>query len=370
MSDRVRHLVSAACFGAAMGLLLYWLAVMGISRLGPQTAALQIGSLVLVIIARQIVKPIRNRGWPYGFIALGMFVGASFGFGFAKGMIAADAEDHLSLRELPGFTISLPDGGVTQKLAYGNGHVEIENTGGTGDNLQVQWEPGRLFQDHDVQVLATALAHSADVTFDAPEHGTTAHGDPLIKLRAHLQNGEMAMTWIECGARRVMVMTTGDSDVGGLHQRVVDSFTCHPDPETDAKVGALPWTVDLPASWEKRDAPPGRAHYVDKSTHSMLTIHGHSHPPDRNRVKSQMEPILKAAGISVTFGDWTDDRYPFQASSKGKQWTGFMMPITCNAAGVVVIALCVDPGEVDAVHELVVKAGHCATPAAPIQPMP
>jgi hypothetical protein len=348
--------------GTAIGLLVYWLAVMGVTWPGPQKTALQIAAIVLVVIARQIVKPIETKRWPYGLAAVALIVGAGFGFGVAKGAIATAANATLTARELPGFTVSLPDGNVTQNLAYLDGSFKIENLAGTGANLQVQWEPGKMFEDDELTMLSAAITHAVEATLDgAPQRGTTAHGNKSVVLRAHGDKGDLVVTVIECGARRVTVMTVGASDTGTLHQRVVDSFVCHPDPKSDAEIGALPWTIDLPASWQKVQAPAGQAHYLDTSNGSMLVIRGLSEAPDRNGLKALIEPVMAAAGMTVTLGAWSDDRFPMTATLQGQTMTGFVMPVTCKAGGALVMALATDEGQLDVVHDLVTKAGHCAT---------
>ncbi|MBV8757537.1 MAG: hypothetical protein JO257_09690 [Deltaproteobacteria bacterium] len=260
----------------------------------------------------------------------------------------------IATRELPGFSIALPAGKpALEQLDYSQGAVQLDAVAGTGNVVRVAWEPGRLFDDSEIMMIANGLGSKSSAK---PEHGTGPHGVPTISLTVDTDKGPIRLVVTTCGARRIMIMA---SESESLARRMADSLACHPDAAKEASVDTVPWFVQLPAGWYSMPAPKGQLALTDGN--NAVLARPIEHIKDRAEVPTLLEKLMGAAGMPMKVDAWNGTRYPLHATLEGKPYVGWAMPVDCGALTVLLMGFAADDAAADHLAT-VVAAGHCLAP--------
>jgi hypothetical protein len=363
MSDRVRYLGFAGFLGAGISLFVYRAAVMGLVWDGSAKHVLDIAALGLALVAGQLLRSIpKPRQYPW----LLMIVAAGVGFGVAFGIcfqaIPGLDQAQLTTRALPGFSIGLPSGTEGKSnLTYSEGAVQINEVIHTGNVVRVGWEPGRMFDDSEVEMIAKGLGSKGHSSF---EHGTGPHGKPTVAVTVETDKGPIRVIITTCGARRIMIMA---SESAKLAARMLATLTCHPDAAQETGVDTVPWTTQLPAGWFSTTAIKGQLALTDGN--NVLLARTVESMPDRAGTPKLLQTLMNAAGVDMTVDAWADDRYPVHATIEGKQYGGFAMPIDCGARTVLLLGFARDDATTEQIATFA-KQGRCLAAGETPPPWP
>ena len=260
----------------------------------------------------------------------------------------------IATRELPGFSIALPAGKPAfQSLDYSQGAVQLNEVEGTGNVVRVAWEPGRLFDDSEITMIAKGLGSTSAAK---PEHGTGPQGVPTVSLTVDTDKGPIRLVVTPCGARRIMIMA---SESASLARRIGDSIACHPDAAKEASVDTVPWFVELPTGWYSTPAPKGQLALTDGN--SAVLARPIEPVKDRAELPTMLEKLMGAAGMPMTVDAWNGNRYPVHATLEGKPYVGWAILVDCGARTVLLLGLSADDATADQLAALVAK-GHCLAP--------
>jgi hypothetical protein len=271
----------------------------------------------------------------------------------------------LTTRELPGFSIGLPAGtDAKSNLTYSEGAVQINEVIGTGNVVRIGWEPGRMFDDSEVEMIAKSFGAKRHSAF---EHGTGPHGKPTIALTVDTDKGAIRMIVTACGSRRIMIMASESSE---LAARMLATLSCHPDASKETAVDTVPWTTQLPAGWFSTPAMQGQVALTDGN--DVMLARTVESMPDREGTPKLLQTLMNAAGVEMTVDAWADDRFPVHATIEGKAYVGFAMPINCQTRTVLVLGFATDAAAADQVAAIA-KHGRCLAdgetpPAWPTSP--
>ena len=168
------------------------------------------------------------------------------GIAIAVGCIACSHRDAdpLVTHELPGFTLGLPPGQLSQHPAsgYDLGRLDL----GAGDSdIFVEWLPAPE-PVGDPATFAEAVARAAvrvDDPAAAEREGHAIAPDTYVITAAMATT---TATMIRCGGRLISITTVVPPARTALHQRIVGSLVCKPDLARDKHLGATNIQVSLP----------------------------------------------------------------------------------------------------------------------------
>jgi len=248
----------AICAGLGLGLLVHRYAVLPFVVEGVIPKALVWIAFGLLLGARAayraglgtvtagIVTPAR--------VAIGLvaaLVGAGAGFVIAPPLGFAP----LRPRPLPGFDVSVPSSAsVDAKVeSYLRGHLTLEGPAGMAGALSVAWSAGALFNADDVQLTMQTFGAMRGAAYGAAIEAEVAVPEalPSRSWSAAVEEGQIWMTQVMCGARRVQITTAAARGAERLHRRVLGSLRCHPDPAADRSVGDIPVIFELGTGWSR-----------------------------------------------------------------------------------------------------------------------
>lgn len=351
MSDRVRYLGFAACLGAGIALLVYRFAVMGLVWDAPAKNVLQIASPVLIVVGAQLLRPIAKKRYPVLLMLVAAAAGFGVAFGICFGAIKSLDDAPLTTRALPGFSIGLPSGTTAREnLGYSEGAVQLDAVAGTGNVVRIGWEPGRLFDDSEVEMIAKGIGSMGHTPI---EHGKGPQGEPTVSLTIDTEKGPIRTIVTTCGGRRIMIMV---SESASLARRIADTVACHPDPAKESSVDRMPWMTTLPDGWFAAPAQKGQLALTDGD--SVLLARAIEKLPERAELPTLLQKLMAAAGVDMTIGAWTGDRFPVHATIEGKAYVGWAMPVDCKTSAVLLLGFGRDEAAADAIAAFAAK-GHC-----------
>jgi hypothetical protein len=370
-----RYLFAAsALWGVAFGLVAYrygvlpfvWASKMQLVVPGI-AAGTFMGGLQLI---RQRPRPTR-RSEPYPVMAMFGLFAAGFVLAFGIMYKAFPTLDRASLskRALPGFSIALPEGEkATEQLGYVTGNVTLKRAGdGTGVVI-VQWEPGTALSSEELRqmlpVFAKLITKNAGTTKLVAIRGPDRK--PLDTLLFDTDDVDLELTSMACGVRRIFVATASTSGLATLHQRIVSSFECHPDPAQESQSGelAFPLKLDLPG-WHLVSKDSEVTQIANDSASMILRpLAPIAHMPDLAEFISM---TFEQMGAHVTILEKQDNFIRVKLEDADSTATGWITLVRCPQAFALVMALVTDE---TAGAELYgrVKAARCLQPGeAPVQ---
>ncbi|HEY5922205.1 MAG TPA: hypothetical protein VIV11_11065, partial [Kofleriaceae bacterium] len=181
--------------------------------------------------------------------------------------------------------------------------------------------------------------------------------------------GKLTMSSLSCGTRNIMVATMGHHDeVATLHQRVVASFTCKPDPAQEpAATLHFPLVLDLPG-WYAEYHEADQIGITD-GENGHLTLR--TMPRTLNVDLAQVvKPMFEAAGAqNVEVGVMRDGRIPIKVAVDGETALGWVKHVKCPTTDAFVIAIASDDATADLLHQRVSEA-RCIAKGEPPQQWP
>jgi hypothetical protein len=214
----------------------------------------------------------------------------------------------------------------------------------------------------DLMVKALGVKGSASVT-TMPGPG----GKPADTIAFGGEDGSMLMSQLGCGVRQVLVATVGVRMPRRLHERILASFECRPDPaqEGSAKL-TVPLVLDLPG-WHLAAREPDLVQITDGAT-AQLTMR--PLPPGlKIDLEMMIEPIFKAAGVQGRVTKRDGDRISITMSDGSDSLDGWVRLVPCPTGTTMVLALAADQATLDRIYERVGGA-RCLRPGEKPQEWP
>ncbi len=353
MSNRAAYALAFACWGAAVGVAIYRVAILGLTAMG-DGYGFPVAVVALAVLGRLAVRNQDRPSIPPLIIA--GFAGLGLGLAGSYVVVPPLGSSRLSTHQFPGFTLDLPSGDIhSEDRGYPTGKLELAINGATTVAM-VQWEPGGAFTDGELETIAIGIGAAAGGT--KPGAVTAVDGVPTVEVSTDKGLFEVSME--KCGVRHIAIATGGGGDgVDKLHRRIVASFHCHPDASKEASAAALafPLVLDVPG-WHTIATEPDQTQITDGSSSLLLQ----QAVPDLDRdVVSFIATLAKAKGIDMTVGAATHGRAPMTLKNGGDSVTGFVQLVPCPTATAVVIAMVPDAKATPAI-EAIIDNGRCLKP--------
>jgi hypothetical protein len=370
MSGRVAILVPALLWGLALGLVAYRFGVLPFilaSRLTWLVPGLSVGLFMGGLqLFRQRPKRTR-RSEPFPLMPMLGVGGAGFAVSFGIMYVAFPSLSRtpLTKRALPGFSLALPAGDSTEQLGYPTGNVMLKRVGDGTGVVMVQWEPGGAMTADELQMIAPIAAKAI-----TKEHGTAKvisivgpGKKPLETIVFDTDTLDMELSMLACGVRHVLIASAADTDLALLHQRIVSSFECKPDPAQEATAHELPFplALELPG-WhlvardeEVTQISSDSASLVLRTLPATLTM------PD---LASFIGPAFEQSGAHVTIVEKHDELIKVRLDEGSESGAGWVGLFHCPTG----IALVLGLSNTDAIAMEVynrVKATRCLKPGEP-----
>lgn len=361
-------------WGVAFGLVAYRYGVLPFiwaSKLQFIVPGLAAGSFMGGLqLFRQRPRPTR-RSEPYPVMAMfGLFaVGFALAFGIMYKAFPTLDRTVLTKRALPGFSIALPSGEkVAEEVAYPTGKVMLKNVGDMRAVVIVQWEPGPMLSSDELRMIVPLFEKFMTNGPGATKLISIRGPDrkPLDTLLHDTDDVDLELTSMPCGVRHVFIATAASSGLATLHQRIVNSFECHPDASQESQSAelAFPLKLDLPG-WHvvsKDDEVTQISN--DSASLALRTIAPVAHVPD---LADFISATFEQMGAHVTILEKQDNFIRVKLQDADSTATGWIALIRCPQAFALVMALV---GDEVAGTELYarVKAARCLQPGeAPVQ---
>jgi hypothetical protein len=363
MSSRASYVIASTAWGAAIGILLYRFGVLGLAWTSSSNFLFPAVAVSLSILGRTLIRDQDAPPNKLPLIGAGI-VGAGAAIGIAFLVVPPLAQSRLTTHTFPGFTLDLPSGDIrSEDHSYATGKLMIAKNGATSV-FAVQWEPGGKLEPDELKMAATMIAPALGAGA-GPSSVTQIAGIDTIRFGS--DKGQFELSMIPCGVRHVMIATGGSSGIETLHQRILASFVCHPDPAQEKTSGSLPipLVLDLPG-WKvlTRDGP--QLQLTDDK--AVLILQAVSRDIDMDLIK-MIAPMFKAQGMDFEAGANDHGRVPLKLSQGSDVSLGFAQMIKCPTASAMVIALAEDQPTVDEVQAKI-AAAHCLKPGEKPQEWP
>lgn len=353
--------------GASVALLVYRFAMLGLFWKGVAKHVLTGLAVGLGIGARAIAN---QQGGPKALPMLaGAPVGAAIAFGLAYVTLPTLGNARLEPRELPGFTISLPpgtDAAPGAPLDYAAGKMTLKDVAGTNSVLAIGWEPGDASRE-ELELLAPALAAQLGST-QPPTYAQHVGpvGQQLPTAVVAGDKGTLRMTYIPCGARRLVLMTIGDDAMAEVHGRVLPTIVCRPDAAREpSEPGVVNVHLELPG-WQASERGPALITLTDGTAFLTLRQLASGTPQDLPKV---VPSLFAAVGGKITVGAGTGDHHPLSGTIEGEHVEGWVRELVCPRGNVLLMLLASDRARADAVATQTANARCLRTgEAAPVWP--
>jgi hypothetical protein len=259
-------------------------------------------------------------------------------------------------RELPGFSIELPSWKVAgQQLDYGHGQITVASP----PHVEiVSWSAGSKLTPEelamDLKALTALPKLGAATMADAFTDSSGAHVDTF---RISSDDASILMSQLPCGGRFVLVASFAAADSDKLHQQILSSFRCTPDPKLEPTLAStdVDLVVDLPG-WYALSRDENQLMLSDGKSMVMLQ------PIPKllgSELMTAVGPILERVfGGAIHAGAVDGDRVPLTGTLEGTSYVGFAKIATCPQTKIFVIALSpTDDQKLDVQKRI--DAAHC-----------
>lgn len=366
-----RYAAAALLWGFALGVVVYRYVALPLDWTSPWKHVFVGGAIGLAVAARQLVRvPADSSERKRPALPLLLAIGVAGGL-VAIGMayLAFPSLDRASIspREFPGFSIALPSGEVTEdRQDYAAGKLTMKNTGNARGVAIVGWELGGPMSEQELQMVGELLVKTIGPI--GASTLTKLRGPDGTSVDSIVFGGDMSMTMsvLVCGRRRVFVATGGSDPAPGLHERILASFVCKPDP---AKEGTAAMTValviDLPG-WYMGVREADQIGITDGENMLLLRPQYSSAQVD---LAMLVEPMFKAAGVQGRVTSRAGDRVNIAMSDGTDEMNGWMRLVPCPTGSTLVLAIGVSSESLDLMYERVGSA-RCLRPGEAAQVWP
>jgi hypothetical protein len=360
-----RYVIAAATmWGIAFGTLAYRYGVLPLDWSSPWKLVVPGAAIGLAVGARQLFRDgsddAEGRKRPALPILLGLgMVGALLAFGLSYLAFPTLTRASIAKREFPGFSVSLPSGDVIEdRHDYATGKLTMKNAGGVNGVAIVAWELGAGLTTDEMKLVGEMLSKAIGAGGTSSQ--TKLPGPDGKPVDTMLFDGDvsMMMTVLGCGGRHVIIATSGRNRASSLHERVIASFACKPDPaqEATAKM-TFPLVLDLPG-WYVMENEPDQMQITDGE--SALTLRAQE-PNLKVDIAMIVEPMFKAAGVDAKITSRQGDRITITMSDGTDHMDGWVRLVPCPTASAFILALGGDAAKLDEVYKRV-TTGRCLRP--------
>ena len=375
-----RYAGVAVMFGIAAGALAYRYGMLPLDWASRWRFVLPGAAIGLAVGAHQILRSARDdrdaKRAPFPLLlGLGV-IGALIAFGLAWLAFPTLERARLATRQFPGFSLAMPSGTVVEDIGdYTAGKLTLKDVANSRSVIAIEWSAGTAMSDEDLGMISRALSgvlQSAKGFSTSPSITTLpgAGGKPVkTAVLDGADSQKFLMSVLTCGVRNVMFGTmASDADIVKLHQRIIASFTCTPDPAQEkAATIQFPLVLDLPG-WYSDYQDPDQIGITDGES-GHLTLR--TMPIAMNvELEKVIKPMFEAAGAQhVEVGTPRDGRIPMKLTFDGETAPGWAKLIKCPTVDALVLALANDDATADLLYERVSKA-RCIAKGEPPQQWP
>jgi hypothetical protein len=211
--------------------------------------------------------------------------------------------------ELPGFSIELPAGktrsGEGERSQYASGQIKRAHEKRPIYVVGVSWQPGASSTPEDLEAMATAVgAVLADKGGGAPQvvdrKQLTIQGRPAGGITVKAGKIQVQLVEVTCGGRALQLVV-GAVDPASLVERMTGSLACHPDPDSEGRLGTdrSPVGFDGLSGWNRLDNPDSFA-ISDGEVIAMFSA-----VPDTSALSGGGADKVIDHMMRAILGDWT-----------------------------------------------------------------
>jgi len=378
MSARTSLYLAAVLWGISFSLFAYRFAVMPLIWQSPMRIVLPGIACGLFMGGLQIarmrskqpdISPAssgrQRRSQPIPLMAmLGLFgLGFLPVFGLMWALFPPLSRAPLAKRDLPGFSIALPAGEkVTDAVTYPAGSVMLKHVGDGSGVVVVSWEPGGNLTRDELRAMLPLFtkAMALDDAGGTTKLGSIAgpDGKPIDTVTFDTDGLDMELSMIGCGIRHVMIATAAQGGVMPLHQRIVKSFACHPDPTQESTATSLAFPLALELSGWHLVAQDDEVTQISSEEASLVlrTLPPALQTPD---LASFIGPAFEQTGAHVEVVDKRGNDYiKVKLEDQGDSGMGWVALFRCPTGIALVLGLAHDDETVSALYEKV-KSARC-----------
>ncbi len=259
-------------------------------------------------------------------------------------------------RELPGFSIDLPQGAIKgQSLGYMQGGSATTRDGSALLDL-VQWSPASATPDLE------AVAHGVAAKMGANARvGDVRMAGDIAMVRVDAASGPVELSIELCGLRQIVVLLAGDDDA--LQRAVVSSLRCHPDAAKERAPTAMPLPIalDLPSNWHSIERDSSNERLTDG--HSLLWLSA-VRPTPAVDLGPVLETTLRPLGYELTVDEARvpNARTFATATLHGRNGLAFAQVVACGGAEAALVLALTDDHDRLSELETIVDRARCLAP--------
>jgi hypothetical protein len=237
----------------------------------------------------------------------------------------------LSPRALPGFTIAVPAGEVSDEaIAYTVGRFTVHAQSPSAA-IFVRWDP----QLTDADRLTDRFAQLARSQGGISERLELVLSDGSRVPMWHTMQASIGVeawsTALPCGGRQLRITTsTYLRGSGRLHRRIVRSVRCHPDAASEAAIDDVPLVMTLPPGYTRADAPVGDLQLAsDRKMVWARLVAGHLSPEAGAKLMEENGVL----GSDVRWGAREGTQFSFEGAAPENHFYGWATTLDCRDLG-------------------------------------
>ena len=274
-----------------------------------------------------------------GLVAAGLVAGVAFAIlPPAKPL----AEQTLTRRNLPGFSIDLPSG-IDSKLVtdYTAGKLFLTKIGRTKATLHLGWQFSEDIGEGEALELGRAAARGAGLDAAKVRVMPAINGAVTLALDAAPTS---MMSIHACGGRMIVAASTELGEA--MHRKILGSIDCHPDPKLETQTTEMPVWIDLPG-YQIEEKGPGNMTLIGDGARVVMR-HQPSASITPEMAQKLGEQFLKIAGFeNATMGAPKGNLLTFVHHIDGNDEPGFFRFISCPTSNVLLLAMAADRATAD-----------------------
>ncbi|MBA3451466.1 MAG: hypothetical protein H0T42_00050 [Deltaproteobacteria bacterium] len=335
-SSRGFYVLASVCAGAALGLAAYRFGVLPFAWKATGSFLFPGITVGLALAARSLTR--HREGRPaIALLVLGALFGAGAAFGAAYLAVPPLSRARMTTYVLPGFSIGLPPGDLPGQriFDYELGKLMMQDVGGQGGVVVVSWEGGEPSHE-DLELAAKALGPAMGMSGSPTLVTMTGpRGTAVETVLLEGDKSPMRMSYLPCGARRVLLATMAGDNTAAVHGRILPTFVCKPDPKLEnLSKGIVPLVAELPG-WFATDRDPGQVVLSDGS--GMVLLKTMPHSP--KGIEDMVVPMFNAVGWKLAITGHVGDRSLVSGTIEDQLVHGWVKSVQCSTQMVMVVAI-------------------------------